>query len=112
MKKIEAVIRPGKLDELKEALSQAGIEGITVSNVLGHGRQKGYVQIYRGQEIMPQLLPKVKIEIITLDAKVQLIIDTILRVARTGSVGDGKIFIYPVEEAIRIRTGDSGENGI
>lgn len=112
MKKIEAIIRPGKLDELKEALSQAGIEGITVSNVLGHGRQKGYTQIYRGQEVRSQLLPKVKLEIVTLDAKVQLVVETIQTVARTGSVGDGKIFVYPIEESVRIRTGESGENAV
>ncbi|KLU58707.1 nitrogen regulatory protein P-II [Peptococcaceae bacterium CEB3] len=112
MKKIEAIIRPGKLEELKEELSRAGLEGITVSSVLGHGRQKGHAQIYRGQEVLPQLLPKVKIEIVTVDAKVPLILDLIQRVARTGSVGDGKIFVIPVEEVIRIRTGDRGENGI
>lgn len=112
MKKIEAIIRPGKLDEIKDALSAAGIKGITVSNVLGCGRQKGYTQIYRGQEIVPQLLPKVKLEIVVADSHAQQIIDIIMAQAKTGNVGDGKLFIYPVEEVIRIRTGDTGESAI
>lgn len=109
MKKIEAVIRPGKLDEIKNALSVAGILGITVSNVLGCGRQKGYTQVYRGQEVMTQLLPKVKLEIVASDQKVQKILEIIMSQAKTGNVGDGKIFVYPVEEVIRIRTGETGE---
>lgn len=112
MKKIEAIIRPGKLDEIKDALSAAGVHGITVSNVLGCGRQKGHTQIYRGQEMVIQLLPKVKLELVTLDDKVQQIIDIITTTAKTGKVGDGKIFVYPVEDTIRIRTGENGENAI
>lgn len=112
MKKIEAIIRPGKLDEIKEALSEAGIHGITVNNVLGCGRQKGHTQIYRGQEVVIQLLPKVKLEIATTDEKVERIVEIIMNQARTGKVGDGKIFISPIEEVIRIRTGESGERAI
>lgn len=109
MKKIEAIIRPGKLDEIKNALSVAGILGITVSNVLGCGRQKGHTQVYRGQEVITQLLPKVKMEIVASDQKVPQILEIIMSQARTGNIGDGKIFVYPVEEVIRIRTGDTGE---
>lgn len=112
MKKIEAIIRPAKLDEIKDALSVEGIHGITVSNVLGCGRQKGHTQIYRGQEVVSKLLPKVKLEIVTLDERVDQIVDIILKVAKTGQVGDGKIFIYPAEEAIRIRTGERGAKGL
>ncbi|GAB6174354.1 P-II family nitrogen regulator [Paradesulfitobacterium aromaticivorans] len=112
MKKVEAIIRPGKLDEIKEALSTEGIYGLTVSNVLGCGRQKGYIQIYRGQEVIIQLLPKVKLEIVTLDESVEQIIGIISKIAKTGQVGDGKIFVYPVEEAVRLRTGDRGEKGL
>lgn len=112
MKKIDAIIRPGKLEEIKEALSAEGIHGLTVSNVLGCGRQKGHTQIYRGQEVVIQLLPKVKLEIVTLDEKVEKIIEIITKIAKTGQVGDGKIFVYPVEEAVRLRTGDRGEKGL
>lgn len=112
MKKIEAIIRPGKLDDVKNALSELGIYGITLSNVLGCGNQKGYTQVYRGQEIITKLLPKVKLEIVTSDAKVEQVIDTIIRFAKTGEVGDGKIFVSNIEEAIRIRTGERGEKGL
>ncbi len=112
MKKVEAVIRPGKLDEIKSALSDAGCTGITVSNVLGFGLQKGYTQSYRGQEVVSQLLPKIKMETVCPDHKVKEVIDIITRTARTGEVGDGKIFVSAVEESIRIRTGETGEDGI
>ena len=112
MKKIEAIIRPGKLDEIKDALAAAGILGITVSHVLGFGRQKGHTQIYRGQEIVTHLLPKIKLEIITVDEKVDLIVDIINKAAHTGQVGDGKIFITPIDDAIRIRTGERGDDAI
>lgn len=112
MKKIEAIIRPGKLEDVKNALSNMGINGITLSNVLGCGNQKGYTQIYRGQEVLTRLLPKVKLEIVTLDERVEEVISTIIQAAKTGEVGDGKIFVSPVEEAIRIRTDERGEKGL
>lgn len=108
MKKIEAIIRPGKLDDVKDALSKLGIKGITISNVLGCGNQKGYTQIYRGQEIMTRLLPKVKLEIVTSDEKLEYIISALIEAAKTGEVGDGKIFVSPIDEAIRIRTDERG----
>jgi nitrogen regulatory protein P-II 1 len=112
MKKIEAIIRPGKLDEIKSALSAAGFHGMTVNNVLGCGRQKGHTQIYRGQEVLIQLLPKIKLELVIPDDKVKQIITIIRDSANTGKVGDGKIFVYPVENALRIRTGEDSENAI
>ena len=112
MKKIEAIIRPGKLDEIKDALAAAGILGITVSNVLGFGRQKGHTQVYRGQEVVTHLLSKVKIEIVLADEKVEEVIGIIVKNARTGQVGDGKIFIQPVDDVVRIRTGEQGEHAI
>ena len=112
MKKIEAIIRPGKLDEIKEALAVAEILGITVSHVLGFGRQKGYTQIYRGQEVTTHLLPKIKLEIVTTDEKAEEVIGIIVKAARTGQVGDGKLFVQIVEEVVRIRTGEQGEQAI
>jgi len=112
MKKIEAIIRPGKLDDVKNALMELGIQGITLSNVLGCGNQKGYTQIYRGQEILTKLLPKVKLEIVTPNEKVEEVISTIIQSAKTGEVGDGKIFVSNIEEAIRIRTGERGNQGL
>lgn len=109
MKKIEAIIRPGKLDEVQAALDQFGVSGLTVTQVIGCGKQKGHTQIYRGVEYKVYLLPKVKIEMVVKDQAVEQIIQIISKTARSGEVGDGKIFIYPVEEAIRIRTGESGE---
>lgn len=108
MKKIEAIVRPGKLETIKEALSKLGIRGLTVSNILGCGNQKGYTEIYRGQEVKIQLLPKIRLEIVLPDELAEEAIDAIIEAARTGNVGDGKIFIYDVQEAIRIRTGDKG----
>lgn len=112
MKKIEAIIRPGKLDEVKDALAELGIYGITINNVLGCGNQKGYTQIYRGQEIQTRLLPKVKLEVVTTDEKADEIIKTIIQYAKTGEVGDGKIFVSSVDEAIRIRTNERGQQGL
>lgn len=112
MKKIEAIIRPGKLDEVQAALDQFGVTGLTVTQVIGCGKQKGHTQIYRGVEYKVYLLPKVKIEMVVKDQAVEQIIQIISKAARSGEVGDGKIFIYPVEEAIRIRTGETGEDAL
>src|SRR5579875_2258435 len=109
MKKIEAIIQPHKLDEVKEALKTAGIDGITITEVRGHGRQKGHREVYRGMEYEVDLLPKIKIETVIPDSRLDEITQTISSAARTGRIGDGKIFIYDVLEAIRIRNGDTGE---
>ncbi|WAM34245.1 P-II family nitrogen regulator [Caldicellulosiruptor morganii] len=112
MKKIECIIRPEKLEEVKDALNQLGIKGMTVSQVMGCGLQKGKTEYYRGVEININLLPKIKIELIVKDSEVDRIVDTIIKVARSGKIGDGKIFIYNVEDAVRIRTGENGESAI
>ena len=113
MKKIEAVIRPEKLEDLKDGLLKAGFaEGMTISQVLGHGNQRGFVEYVRGQKVIPTLLAKLKIEIIAKDADVDSIVKVISDAVRTGEVGDGKIFIIPIEGAIRIRTGAQGEDAI
>lgn len=112
MKKIEAIIRPSKLEQVKQALDEYGIKGMTVTQVMGCGKQKGRVNVYRGQEYTINLLPKIKIEIILQDNRVDEVVDLIIKTARTGEVGDGKIFIYPVENAIRIRTGESGDEAL
>jgi nitrogen regulatory protein PII len=112
MKKIEAVIKPFKLDEVKDALNAIGVQGITVTEVKGFGRQKGHTELYRGAEYVVDFLPKVKIEIIAADNLVPKIIETIEATAKTGRIGDGKIFVTPVEEVIRIRTGERGEAAI
>jgi len=112
MKKIEAIIKPYRLDEIKEALFEIGVHGMTVSEVKGVGRQKGQTELYRGSEYEVDFLPKMKIEIIAVDTDYQRIVETIIEHAKTGSIGDGKVFIYPVEEAIRIRTGESGQAAI
>jgi nitrogen regulatory protein P-II 1 len=112
MKKIEAIIKPFKLDEVKDALNAIGVQGITVAEVKGFGRQKGHTELYRGAEYVVDFLPKVKIEIIAADNLVSKIIETIETTAKTGRIGDGKIFILPVEEVIRIRTGERGESAI
>ncbi|MBI1865851.1 MAG: P-II family nitrogen regulator [Nitrospirae bacterium] len=109
MKKIEAIIKPFKLDEVKDALSEVGIQGITVVEVKGFGRQKGHTELYRGAEYVVDFLPKVKLEIVVSDSLVSQVIDTIERTARTGRIGDGKIFVYPMDEVVRIRTGERGE---
>ena len=112
MKKIEAIIKPFKLDEVKEALQEVGLQGITVIEAKGFGRQKGHTELYRGAEYVVDFLPKVKIEIIVEDNMVERTVEAITNAARTGRIGDGKIFIYPVEEAIRIRTGEKGSTAI
>jgi nitrogen regulatory protein PII len=112
VKKIEAIIKPFKLDEVKEALSRAGVEGMTISEVKGFGRQRGHSELYRGAEYVVDFVPKVKLEILIDDDKVPSVTDTILKAASTGRIGDGKIFILDVDEAIRIRTGERGEHAI
>jgi nitrogen regulatory protein P-II 1 len=112
MKKIEAIVKPFKLNDVKEALNEIGLQGMTVSEVKGFGRQKGHVEIYRGSEYNIDFLPKVKIEIILPDASVKAATDAIQRAAQTGKIGDGKIFVLPVETAIRIRTQEEGESAI
>jgi nitrogen regulatory protein PII len=112
MKKIEAIIRPGKLEEIKEALNKFNVHGITISQVMGCGLQKGRKEFYRGTEVTLNLLPKIKIEIVTTDAHLDDIIKLISEQAKTGEVGDGKIFIYNVEDTIRIRTGERGDGAI
>jgi len=112
MKKIEAIIKPFKLEEVKDALSELGIEGMTVSEVKGFGRQKGHTEIYRGSEYTVDFLPKIKLEVVLPDAQVQNSVDAIIKAAKTGKIGDGKVFVYPVEEAIRIRTEETGEKAV
>ena len=109
MKKIEAIIQPHKLDEVKDALKAAGVDGLTVSEVRGHGRQKGHKEVYRGMEYQVDFLPKIKLETIVPDSRVEEVAETISAAARTGKLGDGKIFIYEVLDAIRIRNGDRGD---
>ncbi len=108
MKKIEAIIKPFKLEDVKEALSEIGIQGMTVTEVKGFGRQKGHTEIYRGSEYTVDFLPKVKLEIVIDDPRVEEVVQAIVKTANTGKIGDGKIFISPVEEAVRIRTGETG----
>jgi len=112
MKKIEAIIKPFKLDDVKEALLEIGISGITVSEVKGHGRQQGHTELYRGAEYVVDFIPKIKIEIVVKEDMVEEVIKTITQSARTGKIGDGKIFILPVEKVIRIRTGEEDEEAI
>ena len=109
MKKIEAIIQPFKLDEVKEALKNIGIEGITISEVRGHGRQKGHKEVYRGMEYEVDLLPKIKLETVIPDARLEEVVHALSNSARTGRIGDGKIFVFDVADAIRIRNNDSGE---
>ncbi|MBI5506597.1 MAG: P-II family nitrogen regulator [Deltaproteobacteria bacterium] len=109
MKKVEAIIKPFKLDEVKEALGGVGIQGITVSEVKGFGRQRGHTELYRGAEYVVDFLPKVKLEIIVRDDQVEPVIEAITNAARTGRIGDGKIFVTTVHEVVRIRTGETGE---
>lgn len=112
MKKIEAVIRHHKLEEVKQALSEAGVRGITVTEARGFGRQKGHTETYRGVEYTVDLLPKIKLEVVVENAQAQKVVETIVRAARTGDVGDGKIFITDLSECVRIRTGETGEGAI
>jgi|SRR4051812_40432836 nitrogen regulatory protein P-II 1 len=109
MKKIEAIIQPFKLDEVKTALTDAGIDGMTISEVRGHGRQKGHKEVYRGQEYNVDLLPKVKIEVVVPSSRAEEVIKALTAAAKTGKIGDGKVFVYEVAEAIRIRNDDRGE---
>jgi len=112
VKKIEAIIKPFKLEEVKEALSSNGIRGLTVTEVKGFGRQKGHKELYRGAEYEIEFLPKVKIEIVVPDSDIETVLNTIVSSARTGRLGDGKVWVSSMEEVIRIRTGERGENGI
>jgi nitrogen regulatory protein P-II 1 len=112
MKKIEAIIQPFKVEPVKEALHSISVEGMTVTEVKGFGRQKGIREVYRGMEYQVDFLPKVKIEVVASDEKAQAIVETIMNAARTGRIGDGKIFVYPVAEVIRIRTGEAGNEAV
>ena len=112
MKKIEAIIKPFKLQEVKEALNELGIQGMTVTEVKGFGRQKGHTEIYRGSEYTVDFLPKVKVETVLADAQVPAAIEAIVKAAKTGKIGDGKVFVSPIEDAIRIRTDDRGESAV
>ncbi len=112
MKKITAIIKPFKLDEVRESLSDAGINGLTVTDVKGFGRQKGHTELYRGAEYVVDFLPKVKIEVVVDDNILDLAVEAIIKAARTGKIGDGKIFVQDVEQVIRIRTGETGVNAI
>ncbi|MEN9676805.1 MAG: hypothetical protein RIS76_2701 [Verrucomicrobiota bacterium] len=112
MKKIEAIIKPFKLEDVKEALNQAGIEGMTISEVKGFGRQKGHTEVYRGSEYTVDFLPKIKIEIAVADARVAVAVAAIISAAKTGKIGDGKIFISPIEDSIRIRTEERGDAAV
>jgi nitrogen regulatory protein PII len=112
MKKIEAIIKPFKLEDVKEALSGLGVEGMTVSEVKGFGRQKGHTEIYRGSEYTVDFLPKLKIEVVLADAHAGAAVDAIVKAAKTGKIGDGKVFVSPIENAVRIRTEETGEQAI
>ncbi len=112
MKKIEAIIKPFKLDEVKDRLNDLGIQGITVTEVKGFGRQKGHTELYRGAEYVVDFLPKIKMEIVIADTQVEDVVNAIVKAAQTGRIGDGKIFITNIEEAVRIRTGERGEDAV
>jgi nitrogen regulatory protein PII len=112
MKKIEAIIKPFKLEDVKEALSSLGVEGMTVSEVKGFGRQKGHTEIYRGSEYTVDFLPKIKIEVVLADSQVTAAVDAIVKAAKTGKIGDGKVFVSTIENAIRIRTDETGEQAV
>ncbi|HXE43261.1 MAG TPA: P-II family nitrogen regulator [Candidatus Baltobacteraceae bacterium] len=112
MKKIEAIIKPFKLEDVKEALAEIGVEGMTVSEVKGFGRQKGHTEIYRGSEYTVDFLPKLKLEVVLADANVQAAVDAIVKAARTGKIGDGKVFVSSIENAVRIRTEETGEQAV
>jgi nitrogen regulatory protein P-II 1 len=112
MKKIEAIVKPFKLDEVREALSEIGVTGLTVTEVKGFGRQKGHTELYRGAEYVVDFLPKVKIEVVVPESLLDQALESIVKAARTGKIGDGKIFVYGVEQVVRIRTGETGEAAI
>ncbi len=109
MKKIEAIIRPFRIDDVREALAELGVKGMTLTEVKGYGRQKGHTEVYRGSEYQIDFLPKIKLEVVVSDAMAEKVVETILKTAKTGQVGDGKIFITTVDDAVRVRTGESGE---
>ena len=112
MKKVEAIIKPFKLDEVKQALSEVGVAGLTATEVKGFGRQKGHTELYRGAEYVVDFLPKVKVEVVVADALVGKVVEVIERAAKTGRIGDGKIFVYDVSQVVRIRTGETGEDAV
>lgn len=112
MKKVQAIIKPFKLDEVKDGLASIGIKGLTISEVKGFGRQKGHTELYRGAEYEIDFLPKIKVEVVTTDDKYQEVVDTIQEKSKTGKIGDGKIFVYDLEKVVRIRTGEMGESAI
>jgi nitrogen regulatory protein P-II 1 len=112
MKKIEAIIQPFKLDEVKEALTGIGVDGITISEVRGHGRQKGHTEVYRGAEYTVDLIPKVKLEMVVADSRVEPVMKALGDAARTGKIGDGKVFVTAIEDAVRIRNGERGESAL
>ncbi len=112
MKKIEAIIKPFKLEDVKEALSGLGVQGMTVSEVKGFGRQKGHTEIYRGSEYTVDFLPKIKIEIVLADAQIDSAVEAIIKAAKTGKIGDGKVFVSPIDNAVRIRTEETGEQAV
>ncbi|CAJ49247.1 nitrogen regulatory protein P-II, partial [Bordetella avium 197N] len=112
VKQVTAIIKPFKLDEVREALAEVGVSGLTVTEVKGFGRQKGHTELYRGAEYVVDFLPKIRVEVVLADELVEQAIEAILKAARTGKIGDGKIFVMPVEQAIRIRTGESGEEAL
>ena len=112
MKKIEAIVKPFKLDEVREALSEIGVTGLTVTEVKGFGRQKGHTELYRGAEYVVDFLPKVKVEVVVADSLVEKAMDAIVTAARTGKIGDGKIFVVDVGQVVRIRTGETGEDAV
>jgi len=112
VKKVEAIIKPFKLDEVKEALNEIGIQGITISEVKGFGRQKGHTELYRGAEYVVDFIPKIKLEIIVADGMLPNVVEAIEKAAKTGRIGDGKIFVTPVEAVVRIRTGETGEDAL
>jgi nitrogen regulatory protein P-II 1 len=112
MKKIEAIVKPFKLDEVREALSEIGVTGLTVTEVKGFGRQKGHTELYRGAEYVVDFLPKVKVEVVVADSLLEKAMDVIVKAARTGKIGDGKIFVFDVDQVVRIRTGETGEDAV
>jgi nitrogen regulatory protein P-II 1 len=112
MKKVEAIIRHYKLEEVKQALTEHGITGMTITEVRGFGRQKGHTEVYRGSEYKVDFLPKIKVEVVIADANLQIVLDTIIRAAQTGQVGDGKMFVTDLADVVRIRTGEAGENAV
>ncbi|MBI4535794.1 MAG: P-II family nitrogen regulator [Ignavibacteriae bacterium] len=112
MKKIEAIIRPFRLDDVREALAEIGVKGMTLTEVKGYGRQKGHTELYRGSEYQIDFLPKIKLEVIVADSLADKVVDTIMNAAKTGQVGDGKIFVSNVDDVIRVRTGESGEDAL